>query len=693
MNLSGEYMKLNDFEKKWVVPHKIKQSTPLEHIVPIILICVLRMWAGLQIPRYIYGNYPDDDVLYLKLANELLKGNWLGSYSSSTLNKSPGYAFFLTLPTFTGLSYSLLYELFLIGVVITSVYAFSPLLNTGKKKVLWTIAMLFNPIFFDISTACHIYRNALTPIIVLLVISSLCALYLRPDYVNRNIFCWAVCAGISIFFFRILREDSIWLIPFIGGAIFCTFYINLKKLIAKKNVLRFGILLLPIIIPEMGINCLKLMNYHYYGLYTITDFNDTAFADVMSDIISIQPEEEKKYIWVTRNTIEKLYDISPSFYELKPYIDDAYTGDRQIWGELGDDGEIEKDYIIWAMRDVLKASGLYTDASELNAYLQQIHTEIQEAFASGLLKKRAGISISSLAKPLSLDHANEWFSCAWESICFSINYGKCSIDKHYSFPPNDNIRLAEAITREPLILLPQTRFNVNGWGFAKKENDCLEILIGNPSLGLPQQKVIFQESTDIFRYFEALGIKYKNSSKARFSYDNSTDEDVPLHLYCYINGKLEEDLLLEEILNSGVNTELIQLWIDSSTINRDGDPTLSKFHIPSLFKYTLFVFQHTGTIFMIFSCMCYLLLLIRFISKKKSASRFYQAGILLIALGLCASYIALHAGVAFNYYEAWNRDSRHVYLGAGYIIQELFCLLAITSLFVTDNPENTNEAN
>lgn len=55
----------------------------------------------------------------------------------------------------------------------------------------------------------------------------------------------------------------------------------------------------------------------------------------------------------------------------------------------------------------------------------------------------------------------------------------------------------------------------------------------------------------------------------------------------------------------------------------------------------------------------------------------HTVGILLIGLGICVSFLALHLGVAFNYYEAWNRDTRYTYLGATYILQMLFGLMSI----------------
>lgn len=185
----------------------------------LAVICLTRLWLGLQLPRYISGNSIHDDILFINLTNNLLNGRWLGEYSSAVLNKSPGYSFFLLLPAITGISYSFWCEFFWICAVLLSMWAFSSVLDTYPKKIFWLLALLFNPVSFDSAMSLRIYRNTLVPSTVLCVISTFSALYLHADMPFKKLIGWSCGAGVSVFFFYILREDSIWLFPFIIGEI------------------------------------------------------------------------------------------------------------------------------------------------------------------------------------------------------------------------------------------------------------------------------------------------------------------------------------------------------------------------------------------------------------------------------------------------------------------------------------------
>lgn len=643
------------------------------YLLGIVLICLLRFSLGMQLPRFINGNTPDDDVLYINLANNVLNGNWFGTYSSAVLNKSPGYTFFLLLPVVTGLPYNFWYEILVGCSVLLSVKAFVPILNTWAKKYIWIILLLFNPIFFDTGTALRLYRNALVPICVLFVISTLVGLYFSALGSEKNSLTWALGAGVSISFFWILREDSIWLLPFILGAIICTVYANWSAIIRQHNFKLAFTLFLPLLILIGTLNLVKTINYIQYGVYAITDFNDTAFAKVMTDIIRIQPKKEKPYIWVTHDTISKLYEVSPAFGELEPYIEQIYKGGWQLWGKLGDDGEIEKDYITWAMRDALSASGKYKDSQTLNDYLIRVHHEISSAFQDGRLQKRKGISISALSKPLSLEDADRWFGCVLEEIVFTTSYKPCNATPVMSTPPYQNIRLAESITK---MVLPSSYYQViiEGWGIPKNTNDSFKLFVGNMDNETPLTELVFKESQDVFAYFQEQGIVNPSALNARFSYTGIYDKNRPLFLYCFINGNLAQKLRIDRMLKDGFKSEQFQISIDSCEILQGADIMYFETYSSTIFSTILYVYQKTGFIFTITGVFCYVFSLMAYLRKFQDS---HTVGILLIGLGICVSFLALHLGVAFNYYEAWNRDTRYTYLGATYILQMLFGLMSI----------------
>ena len=55
----------------------------------------LKFWLVAAQPVVAHANASFDDRLYLALAEQILKGNWLGPYSQFTLMKGPMYSLFV----------------------------------------------------------------------------------------------------------------------------------------------------------------------------------------------------------------------------------------------------------------------------------------------------------------------------------------------------------------------------------------------------------------------------------------------------------------------------------------------------------------------------------------------------------------------------------------------------------------------
>ena len=427
----------------------------------------LKLYLCLGLPRFIYGHAVHDDSLLLNYANGLLTHNWLGAYSNLALNKMPGYAFFLALSSTLHVPYTLLLECLNIFAVFVSMKAVDKLLDKPVCKVIWFYWFLFNPVFFDAEISQRLYRNAVIPALVLLVIFSFIGLYLRKSENGKIFLGWALLAGISTSAFWMIREDSIWMGPFIIVAtIVIVIAIFAERAGIRYKWKRIVAAALPLLILVSSLNMLKAVNYHFYHIYTLTDFNSTSFAYAIKNIFSVKPEQEKPYIWVSRDTMEKLYTVSPTLASLKGAIDLQYNGAWQTIGKLPDDGEIEKDYIVWAIRDSVALAGYYQDAQVANDLYKKIGEEIEAGFEQGLLEKRDGLALSSLARPIDFGNFGQWVECESESLRWTIGYEKCSSKIVQSTEPL-KIRLAEEITRDVLIYPDENETPPNRTSLAK----------------------------------------------------------------------------------------------------------------------------------------------------------------------------------------------------------------------------------
>ena len=91
-------------------------------------------------------------------------------------------------------------------------------------------------------------------------------------------------------------------------------------------------------------------------------------------------------------------------------------------GKWGKDGEVEKDYVIWALREAAVSAGYYKDAVETETFWGDVATEVGNAIKEGRLKTRTGIQVSNLAAPIELSRWKEWLSCLIEGCLWTNTY-------------------------------------------------------------------------------------------------------------------------------------------------------------------------------------------------------------------------------------------------------------------------------
>src|SRR5436305_8448350 len=64
-------------------------------LILALVLVALKMWLVAAQPVVAHANASFDDRLFVALAEQVLKGNWLGPYSQFTLMKGPMYSLFI----------------------------------------------------------------------------------------------------------------------------------------------------------------------------------------------------------------------------------------------------------------------------------------------------------------------------------------------------------------------------------------------------------------------------------------------------------------------------------------------------------------------------------------------------------------------------------------------------------------------
>ena len=95
-------------------------------------------------------------------------------------------------------------------------------------------------------------------------------------------------------------------------------------------------------------------------------FENTEFGRMMSNLFRIEDEtkNENSPVWITKNMLQKAYDVSPAFSKLKSSMETS-----SAWTNA--EGESEGDLIVWKIRDVMKIQNYYETASKAQEFVKK----------------------------------------------------------------------------------------------------------------------------------------------------------------------------------------------------------------------------------------------------------------------------------------------------------------------------------
>src|SRR6266571_7307185 len=133
----------------------------------------LKFWLVAAQPVVAHANASFDDRLFLALAEQLLKGNWLGPYSQFTLMKGPMYPLFIAGTFVLGLPLPLAQHLlYLLGCALL-VLALRPCFRAEWEALALFILLWWQPMSY---VELDVLRQNLYTPLALLLLAGLCAL-------------------------------------------------------------------------------------------------------------------------------------------------------------------------------------------------------------------------------------------------------------------------------------------------------------------------------------------------------------------------------------------------------------------------------------------------------------------------------------------------------------------------------------
>lgn len=351
-----------------------------------LIATVIRLGLFVRYPYVASDSGTYDDVYLLERAAFILEGAWLGEYDHVTLIKGASFPLFVALGNLLCMPYSMLLGLFYIAAAAVFCHALRYITGHKWAALLSYLYLIFSPVGFDVNVTQRIYRNAVVFPSVLLVIGCILLVYYKR---NGKIFAqmpWLLLTGIAFSFFYYIREDSIWLLPFLLCALMVTavWYIWFSGYDKKRIAQRCVLLILPLAVFGGSIGAYRMINYENYGVANINDRSGGAFATLTGNIIKIQDESNTDPdLWITRDTLERVTEACPSLRENKEVYMTQYDNWAVHHPQCG--GNVPGDLSVWAIREAMDRLGVYADAQTQEAFCSRVNEELLTAVEEGIL--------------------------------------------------------------------------------------------------------------------------------------------------------------------------------------------------------------------------------------------------------------------------------------------------------------------
>ena len=355
-----------------------------------------------------------DDRMLVEYAHSLVAGDWLGDYGWLTLAKRPGYAFFLVLPSLTGISYQVLFIGLYALACLVFVIAIEPLVRSRPVRLVLYAAMLYMPPLFTGELFQRVYRMGIIVPFVLLVFSCCIAAYARRGDGIARLVPWTIIASIALPEFYLMREDSIWIVPFVATVALILVAgwivaVRRRQLTLGGVAARVGLLALPALCTGLALTLLAQTNFDHYGERTICERSDSAFCDATSQLVLIDAQGCDHVTWVSTAARDAALLASPTLNQIRDEV-------LASWDAWGSGGEVPGDHAFWALMSAYDLSGRCVSGGETEAFWRDVTNELREAFQDGRLAKKPGLRISSNVQPVQAVDVGWWMSDSAQNL-------------------------------------------------------------------------------------------------------------------------------------------------------------------------------------------------------------------------------------------------------------------------------------
>lgn len=467
-----------------------KNSEALFLISGVIIVAIFKVWLVQVQTLSVAGGALYDERLFIRSAQSILAGDWLGSYDCLTLVKGPFYPIWIAINRILGIPLLLSQHLLYISASLALVWAAAPIFPGWKTFILVFVVLVFNPMSFAGEVMPRVMREGIYPALTMLCVAGAMGIFVRSGQSEAVCRPWSFLMALSLPAFWLTREEGFWIVPglvMLHVATCWRFYKNLKKESADFRKIRAlkicRILVVPYISLLVCIGVVSGINWYYYRVFTVVEVKSKPFTSAYGALSRMVPPEAERYVPVPRDVRQKIYAVSPTFERLRAYLEGP-IGQRWIdvlcsavptesihpdskfypYADLINVAcdDLAGGWFLWALRDAAAAAGFYTSALKAQSFYRQIAYEINEACKDGCLHCLP--ERNSLVPPIKMKYLPNMANSMRRGLVYLFSF------KNFSAIPLQSRGTAEDMSLFAHITGSRLHLPDNDWGQTQNTN-------------------------------------------------------------------------------------------------------------------------------------------------------------------------------------------------------------------------------
>lgn len=345
----------------------------------------LSLWLPAGLPLVALSDFEFDDALYVRLANHVASGEWLGPYDASTLAKGPLFPVFIAVTSSLGIPLLLAGRLLFAVAALLLVAALAPVVRARWVRLLLLAVLLLNPV-----VVTRAAREVVYPSVTLLALAGACDAFLSLPSSPRRAFAWSALCGAALGAIWLTREEGVWILPPVALLLAATVFRETHRSGLLAGLRRAGgVALLPFLVLGLVLLCVALANLGAYGVLSVRESSERPFFSAYGALVRIRPAVARQSVPVPEEVRRRAYAQSPSFRTLEPLLEgEVGRTFSAVGAELSPEagGDIAAGWLQFALRDAASGTGRYIDARTAAAFWTRVADELNAACEAGRLE-------------------------------------------------------------------------------------------------------------------------------------------------------------------------------------------------------------------------------------------------------------------------------------------------------------------